>query len=58
MKTLLKSTLAIATLALLATSCTSRKQHCDAYGSIATVENAKKVDFNSTAVLVVEEIKS
>lgn len=39
MKTLIKAILTIGLISMFATSCTSKKQNCDAYGVISQVEN-------------------
>ena len=58
MKTLIKATLVLATISIFASSCTSKKQHCDAYGVISKVEN-NKVELNNTNnEIIVTEVKS
>ena len=39
MKTLIKAILTIGLFSIFATSCSSKKQNCDAYGVISQVEN-------------------
>lgn len=41
MKTLIKAILTIGIFSMFATSCTSKKQNCDAYGVISQTENIK-----------------
>lgn len=43
---------------MFATSCTSKKQHCDAYGEVSIVENAKSVDVISVSNELIIEKKS
>ena len=58
MKTLIKATLTIGLITLFATSCTSRKQHCDAYGAITKVENSNKETIKSVNNELILEKKS
>lgn len=41
MKTIIKATLTIILISMFVSSCTSKKQNCDAYGVISKAENPK-----------------
>lgn len=58
MKTLIKATLTLGLITLFASSCTSRKQHCDAYGAISKVENTNKETVKTISNEVILEKKS
>ena len=56
MKTLIKAIVTIGLVSVFATSCTSKKQHCDAYGAISKVENTKTTTvITSTDELIIEK---
>jgi|TARA_B110000908_G_scaffold12162_1_gene14084 hypothetical protein len=58
MKTLIKAILTIGLISMFATSCTSKKQNCDAYGAISKAENAKTGDLISANEELIIEKKS
>lgn len=58
MKTLIKAIVTIGLISMFATSCTSKKQHCDAYGEVSIVENDKSVDVISVSNELIIEKKS
>jgi hypothetical protein len=56
MKTLIKAILTIGLISMFATSCTSKKQHCDAYGVISQAENSKtNVIITANDELIIEK---
>lgn len=55
MKTLIKATLTLAIISMCATSCTSKKQNCDAYGVISKAETTNTVVITNDQEMVIEK---
>lgn len=55
MKNFLKISSLIFVAAVFFASCTSKKQHCDAYGSMTKIEKNKDIQDNKTGILATEK---